>query len=446
MKLNCAVYIFQLSLLIFCMGCLVVLVSAKPISRQARSFQWPSFLFGSSSSTTPAPLSQSQTISPNPQKFPPAFRFHKYNGLRLQPIPINKIPGLKDPNALPETQTRNPYPQDLQNLIDSLKKVGITNIPSLKDASVLLGTNTDKETVNAILELAATEDGLELIKTYLSTSQQQPPAMPEQHAPTLQQNHVQNAILPNPSVSNFAPPNNLHTFAVSQPQYSNFLIPQNLYHNNAPLLLDPRKVPITQSPNSKPALFNAPTSAVNTKPSSSFLGRIGSFFSFGEEPKQEEVKQPGQVMSPNYPKVQANYQFPQPHPQLYSDVVVPAPSFGVVPDLPVYPDPAIYPAPVYQYAVPEEIPPVNVLPYAPFNNYGTPLVNSYGSDLPYGYLDEQVAAASSLEPIVVEAPSSEIKNNINAPSIPQRITPPDFEASGKIFTPNQNNAENHNIG
>lgn len=160
----------------------------------------------------------------------PIYRVHKFNGIHLNPLPISLIaqsqfdvngqpgvytvgggavgaapqqiavPGIENNLVEPEkvpakvpvntitTSTENDDDKDNEEtdkpakplgdlkvtpeLLKLAKRLGIKDIsklPSLDDAAGLLGTTTQEETVQVIMELAETEDGLALIKQYLNT-------------------------------------------------------------------------------------------------------------------------------------------------------------------------------------------------------------------------------------------------------------------------------------
>lgn len=134
----------------------------------------------------------------------PIWRVHKYNGLHLAPIPVSLIHsgnGQPNPNfpaehRLPSnTQEtvfngQNSYAQvsdaQLQNhltqenpsssveypaeLVELAHQFGITDLsqfPSLDEAANLLGTTTQEETIKTIKEIAATDDGRNLIRSFI---------------------------------------------------------------------------------------------------------------------------------------------------------------------------------------------------------------------------------------------------------------------------------------
>jgi hypothetical protein len=144
----------------------------------------------------------------------PVWRVHKYNGIDMKPVPVaywNPVV----PVAVPETTTPAPvrfpflnklvnplfgsaapvvapvvpppfvYPpvpeeaitttttQEPATAVDLLllaKLIGVTDprtLPTLEEAGNLLGTTTERETLEAIKELIQTKDGLDLIRSYI---------------------------------------------------------------------------------------------------------------------------------------------------------------------------------------------------------------------------------------------------------------------------------------
>lgn len=164
----------------------------------------------------------------------PIYRVHKYNGVLLKPIPVSlvgqtqggqvqggpvqggvQIEQIPTAGQLPQQYTYSQYvpyetinagddnrietgnnirfPSNVQTptavqpptasgeklqitpeLIELGRKLGITDfsrLPPLDDAMALLGTTTQAETLKVIQEIAATEDGLNLIKQYLTSDE-----------------------------------------------------------------------------------------------------------------------------------------------------------------------------------------------------------------------------------------------------------------------------------
>lgn len=116
----------------------------------------------------------------------PIWRIHKYNGVHLQPLPISLV---RDANGAPIVSGGNavqPVDNDISTQVTSTpvetwlspelvamaRQFGLTdlkNLPSLQQAMDLLGTTTQEDTNAAIKEYAATEDGRNLIKQFVST-------------------------------------------------------------------------------------------------------------------------------------------------------------------------------------------------------------------------------------------------------------------------------------
>lgn len=127
-------------------------------------------------------ISQGQLV--NNQLHYPIWRIHKYNGVHLQPLPVSLV---RDPNGvaigsvnniqsveneLPTQVTSTPVETWLSpELVQMARNFGITdfkNLPSLQQAMDLLGTANREDTNEAIKEYAATEDGRNLIRQFVS--------------------------------------------------------------------------------------------------------------------------------------------------------------------------------------------------------------------------------------------------------------------------------------
>lgn len=145
----------------------------------------------------------------------PIYRVHKYNGVHLKPIPVSLV-GHVDNNGIvvapeqphstdgdengietenddkdsvtvdaeadtdtdtdadvdAEPPKKNNIPFKITpELVSLARRLGIKDVsklPPLDDAMILLGTTSQDDTIKAIQELAATDDGLNLIKQYLN--------------------------------------------------------------------------------------------------------------------------------------------------------------------------------------------------------------------------------------------------------------------------------------
>lgn len=135
----------------------------------------------------------------NNQVHYPIWRVHKYNGIHLRPLPVSLVqdqqqrvdlPTYDEPesNSIATTDSDDsensnglsgPVPVELLGLA---KEFGITDpsqLPDLEEAMNLLGTTTQEETIQTIKEIAATEDGRQLIKQFLASSRDKEAAASE---------------------------------------------------------------------------------------------------------------------------------------------------------------------------------------------------------------------------------------------------------------------------
>lgn len=198
------------------------------LRREKRSFSWPSF-FGGSSSTdvveneTPQTVASVQDFQVVPQQHVeipiqnlspgyhyPIWRVHKYNGIELKPMPVSLV----RQQHLQQLHTQIPYsqlqqwqqlhpsqlqgqqhesvaarqpqfhsatasncrpkaaiPPELQDLAQQFGIKDASKLPSLEDAMGLLGTTSRAETIQTIKELAATPDGMNLIRQFLASDE-----------------------------------------------------------------------------------------------------------------------------------------------------------------------------------------------------------------------------------------------------------------------------------
>lgn len=145
----------------------------------------------------------------------PIWRVHKYNGIELKQVPISLVntqhlqqlhtqvpytqqqqrhqfqqfqpnqgqpqhfqPGAAQQNgqqfAMPNCKAKAPsapIPPELQELADQFGIKDASKLPSLEDAMGLLGTTSRAETIQTIKELAATPDGMDLIRQFLASDE-----------------------------------------------------------------------------------------------------------------------------------------------------------------------------------------------------------------------------------------------------------------------------------
>lgn len=176
------------------------------IYRQRRSLSWlPTFLGGSEKTNTedvtedPNSASDEPAIEPNVgnkhvngQIYYPIWRVYSYDGVHFQPIPLSfvqKMPLGYQPTSPTENQLSsqeqqallnngasqngqhvqtNEYPQELVDLAREYGFTDISRFPSLKQIGDLLGTTTQKETINTIKDLVSTQEGRDLIQKYIA--------------------------------------------------------------------------------------------------------------------------------------------------------------------------------------------------------------------------------------------------------------------------------------
>lgn len=184
----------------------------------------------------------------------PIYKLHKYNGIELKPMPISlvnqqhlqqlhtQVPYTQlqqrqqfqqfQPNQgqaqhfQPGTVQQNgqqfansnckakaasaPIPPELQELADQFGIKDVSKLPSLEDAMGLLGTTTRAETIQTIKELAATPDGMNLIRQFLASDEgaaagEDPDAINQCHdaasTPHFISQHANNANVPHQQMS-----------------------------------------------------------------------------------------------------------------------------------------------------------------------------------------------------------------------------------------------------
>lgn len=173
------------------------------------SISWSSFFGGSSEEEIVQPVSiPPPQLPPQNIRHYPIWRVHKYKGMDLRPMPVSLVPkphnfqsqgnvrfpqpnqqyqGYQSnyplpPQIQPQTPVRQFPQQQLpavpaatavpEELIDLAKKLGVNDLsklPSIDDIMNVLGTTSRTDTIEAINELAATPEGLDLIKSYLGS-------------------------------------------------------------------------------------------------------------------------------------------------------------------------------------------------------------------------------------------------------------------------------------
>ncbi|XP_037040777.1 uncharacterized protein LOC119077660 [Bradysia coprophila] len=201
---------------------------SSSLPREKRSF-WPFFGGGASTDVAETPatevaeaadqyvelptqLPETSIQQPSPGYSYPIFHVHKYNGFELRPLlpqqlqhlhtqvsygqsqqnqPIQQLhqpnqvqnfelSGQRQPNngqqftANPNCQAKAApaaIPPELQELAQQFGIKDASKLPSLDDAMGLLGTTTRAETIETIKELAATPDGMNLIRQFLASDE-----------------------------------------------------------------------------------------------------------------------------------------------------------------------------------------------------------------------------------------------------------------------------------
>lgn len=188
--------------------------------REKRSFSWPSFFGGGSADVAEVEQPQEEAPAQQQVEIPvqhlsggyhyPIWRVHKYNGIELKPISLvqqqhlqqlhTQVPythlqqspqfqpnqGLRtDVTHQPNQQNRQQFtnsqckpkaapaaiPPELQDLANQFGIKDASKLPSLEDAMGLLGTTSRAETIQTIKELAATPDGMNLVRQFLATDE-----------------------------------------------------------------------------------------------------------------------------------------------------------------------------------------------------------------------------------------------------------------------------------
>lgn len=213
-------------------------------TRNKRSFSWlPSFLGGQPAAEEPtileddvAPVADNRIenipvgqypdanlIGPiisngriiNNQMHYPIWRIHKYQGLDARPLPIHLVQGgagnvvaqfpqvnqqiqsgSQQQQITPPTSENRLPPSTVEKieswltpeLIQMARSYGVkdfSNVPSLESAMDLLGTQTKEETIAAIKEFAATQEGRDLIRQFVEGQQQDNEAAASENVETV---------------------------------------------------------------------------------------------------------------------------------------------------------------------------------------------------------------------------------------------------------------------
>lgn len=130
---------------------------------------------------------------------------HKYNGINLKPLPVSMVPkfvqspalplpvaehklaGVVPPTALPAATptslAANPIvvvapaavstktQEDVQGIMKLLGISDASKVPSIPEIMDLLGASTQEEAIDTVKEIAATEEGIDMIKSFIESRQ-----------------------------------------------------------------------------------------------------------------------------------------------------------------------------------------------------------------------------------------------------------------------------------
>lgn len=152
-------------------------------------------IFGTNEAVIPA--REPQIINHQVQHYP-VWKVHKYNGINLKPMPISVVPKSESPvptivqeevvipKAFPPSSllpvehkvvpvsfsSNNPVlSDDVQNLMKLLGVSDASQVPSVQEVMDMLGASTQEEAIETVKEIASTEEGIELIKSFIEARQ-----------------------------------------------------------------------------------------------------------------------------------------------------------------------------------------------------------------------------------------------------------------------------------
>lgn len=131
----------------------------------------------------------------------PIWKVHKYNGINLKPLPVSMVPNYHHPAQITETVRQVPIAgpkyfqekptnplepivvvaptitatsktqEDIQGIMKLLGISDPSQVPSIQEVMDMLGATTQEEAIETVKEIAATEEGIDLIKSFIESRQ-----------------------------------------------------------------------------------------------------------------------------------------------------------------------------------------------------------------------------------------------------------------------------------
>lgn len=133
----------------------------------------------------------------------PIWKVHKYNGINLKPLPVSMVPKYHQPVQITDTvrqvpvaapeifaeKPTNPFEpivvvapstpittssktqEDIQGIMKLLSISDPSQVPSIQEVMDMLGATTQEEAIDTVKEIAATEEGIDLIKSFIESRQ-----------------------------------------------------------------------------------------------------------------------------------------------------------------------------------------------------------------------------------------------------------------------------------
>lgn len=160
--------------------------------------------FGTASNAlVPPTVQRVQTINQQVPHYP-IWKVHKYNGINLRPLPVsvlsqyNPVPITETTRNVPEVNQVSQNPKvvepyltpvriaeptvvpviqtsktedDIKGIMKLLGLSDPSQIPSIDEVMDMLGASTQEEAIDTVKEIASTDEGVELIKSFIESRQ-----------------------------------------------------------------------------------------------------------------------------------------------------------------------------------------------------------------------------------------------------------------------------------